>query len=198
MVLLAGLILPAMNRVQARAHSLACLGNLHQWGVATHLFVADNDDLLPKDGAPNGTSVREGWYVDLPRLLDLAPYQEMAWRTNPSLAPDRCLWICPANRRRSNGENLFHYCLNQHVNRSGTGRQVTLSSIQNPATAVWLFDNGKLAAVAQQNNVHTNLHLGGAQFLFLDAHVTRFDAVAYWDFQENKGRTDHPDLDWYP
>ena len=125
-------------------------------------------------------------------------YREMAWRTNTSVEPGRSLWICPANPRRSNGNNLFHYCLNEHVNGSGTGNQVRLSSVNHPVRVIWLFDNGKLAAVAQQNNVHTNLHSRGAQFTFLDGHSARFRSFEYWDHAANQGRTNNPNLVWIP
>jgi prepilin-type N-terminal cleavage/methylation domain-containing protein len=172
--ILAALLLPALGRAKEKAKAVSCLNNLRQWGTATHLFAADNNDFLPKDGSPNGTSIDEGWYIDLPRAAGLPPYKDMPWRTNASLEPGRSIWICPANPRRSNGNNLFHYCLNEHVNGLGAGNQVKLGSIPHPLKVVWLFDNGKLAAVAQQNNVHTNLHNRGAQFTFLDAHAARF------------------------
>jgi prepilin-type processing-associated H-X9-DG protein len=163
------------------------------------LFAANHDDYLPRDGSPNGTSTQEGWYVDLPRVMGLKPYPEAPWRTNALVDPGRSVWICPANPRRSNGHNLFHYCLNQQVNGTGNDNQpVTLSSLPLPSTQVWLFDNGKLAAVARQNNVHTNLHLEGAQFLFLDGHGARFGNRAYWDFERGCGRTNHPALRWLP
>ena len=146
----------------------------------------------------HGNSVEEGWYIDLPRVLRIPTYREMAWRTNDSIEPGRSLWICPANPRRSNGNNLFHYCLNEHVNGTGTGNQVKLASLRHPVRVVWLFDNGKLAAVAQQNNVHTNLHSRGAQFTFLDGHSARFKNVEYWDFPKNAGRTNNPSLIWIP
>jgi prepilin-type processing-associated H-X9-DG protein len=63
---------------------------------------------------------------------------------------------------------------------------------------VWLFDNGRLAGVAQQNNAHTNLHSRGAHFSFLDGHVARFKNVDYWDFAAEEGRTNNPTLLWYP
>src|SRR5215475_7609253 len=190
--ILASLLLPALHRARESAQATSCLNNLRQWGLATQLFAADNSDFLPKDGSPNGISVEEGWYVDLPRVLRLPTYRDMAWRTNASIEPGRSLWICPANPRRSNGNNLFHYCLNEHVNGTGTGNQVRLGSIRQPVRVVWLFDNGKLAAVAQQNNVHTNLHNRGAQFTFLDGHSSRFKSGDYWDFSKNAGRTNNP------
>ncbi|MBI3849524.1 MAG: prepilin-type N-terminal cleavage/methylation domain-containing protein [Verrucomicrobia bacterium] len=196
--ILAALLLPALSRAKAKANGTACLNNLKQWGLATHLFANENDDFLPQDGSPNGTSVNDGWYNDLPKTIGLPTYKEMPWRTNAAIDPGKSLWICAANLRRSNGNNLFHYCLNEHVNLSGSGNQVKLSSLHHPTRLVWLFDNGKLAAVAQQNNVHTNLHSQGAQFTFLDGHSGRLNNKEYWDFAGNKGRTNNPSLIWIP
>ena len=196
--ILAAMLLPALSKAKEKANAAACLNNLKQWGGATQMFAVDNADLLPQDGTPNGTSVNAGWYVDLPQILGLAPYRDQPWRTNAAADPGRTIWICPSNPRRSNGNNLFHYCLNEHVNETGTGNQVKLSSIRQPVNTVWLFDNGGLAAVAQQNNVHTNLHSRGAQFTFLDGHSARFKSSDYWDFTTNKGRTNNPSLIWNP
>jgi len=192
------LLLTAIGRAKASAQAVACRNNLKQWGVATLLFVAENQDHLPKDGTPNGTSVNEGWYIDLPLILQIPTYHQMPWRTNAGIDPGHCIWICPANPRRSSGSMLFHYCLNEHVNESGSGNQATLGSITRPTQTVWLFDNGKTNGVAQQNNVHTSLHNRGAQFVFLDAHVARFRNREYWDFTANKGITNNPALVWFP
>jgi prepilin-type N-terminal cleavage/methylation domain-containing protein/prepilin-type processing-associated H-X9-DG protein len=197
-VILAALLLPALGRAREKANAIGCLNNLKQWGTATQMFALDNEDLLPKDGTPNGTSINDGWYNDLPRIMGLRTYQEMPWRTNASVDPGRSIWICPSNTRRSNGNNLFHYCLNEHVNGTGTGNQVKLSCIPRPVLTVWLFDNGGLAAVAQQNNVHPTLHSQGAQFTFLDGHAQRFHNREYWNFAANKGITNNPNLIWIP
>jgi len=199
--ILAGLLLPALSRAKDKANRIACLNNLKQWGLATQLYTLDNNDLLPPDGksAPLDGDTNTGWYIQLPHILGLPRYHDMPWRKDASVDPGRSVWICPANRRRSNGINLFHYCLNEHVN--GTGKNnapVRHSTIHSPARVVWLFDNGKLAAVAQQNNVHTNLHSQGAQFVLLDGHAARFRTFEYWDFTANKGRTNNPNLIWTP
>ncbi|TAK93152.1 MAG: prepilin-type N-terminal cleavage/methylation domain-containing protein [Verrucomicrobia bacterium] len=196
--ILAALLLPALSRAKEKANAATCLNNLKQWGLATQLFAGENEDYLPKDGAPNGSSVNEGWYIDLPKVIGQLTYREVPWRTNATADPGRSIWICPSNPRRSTGTNLFHYCLNEHVNASGSGNQVKLVTIRLPANTVWLFDNGGLAAVAQQNNVHSNLHGVGAQFTFLDGHAARFANREYWDFAANKGRTNNPSLVWIP
>ncbi len=137
--ILAALLLPALSQAQAQARGLACLNNLKQWGLATHLYAADHEDFLPEDGdpTPGSNATNTGWYVVLPLELRIRPYHEMAWRTNPAVAPERCVWICPANPRRSNGNNLFHYCLNEHVNGTGANaRPAKLSAIPTPAQFV--------------------------------------------------------------
>jgi prepilin-type N-terminal cleavage/methylation domain-containing protein/prepilin-type processing-associated H-X9-DG protein len=196
--ILASLLLPALAQAKSKARSTACLNNLKQWGLATYFFAAENDDLLPQDGAPNGISTTEAWYIDLPHMLGMPGYNMMPWRTNAAVDPGVSVWICPSNPRRSNGNNLFHYCLNRLVNGSGVGNQIALSSVRWPERVIWLFDNGKLAGVAQQNNVHSNLHSGGAQFLFLDGHAARFPSRDYWDSATSTGRTNNPDLAWFP
>jgi len=198
--IIAALLLPALGGAKRTAQSVACINNLKQWGLATHLYAGDNDDLLPRDGTPNpgNSSTNLGWYIDLPKQLNLPRYHDMPWRTNAAADPGNVVWLCPANRRRSNGNNLFHYCLNENVNGTGSGNQVTLSSLARPASLVWLFDSKNLPAVGNPNFIHTNLHSQGAQVLFLDAHVSRFPSSAYWSFSSNRAITNRPDLVWYP
>ena len=48
-VILSGLALSAAARVQGVGKAAVCRGNLRQWGLATHLFAADNNDYLPSN-----------------------------------------------------------------------------------------------------------------------------------------------------
>jgi prepilin-type N-terminal cleavage/methylation domain-containing protein/prepilin-type processing-associated H-X9-DG protein len=196
--ILGALLLSATNHVKASAQAVTCKNNLRQWGIATQLYAAANDDYLPKDGSFSGSSTNEAWYIDLPRTLGLPTYKEMPWRTNAHINPGRSIWICPSNPHRSNSNELFHYCLNAKVNGEGTGNQIRLVSIPHPSVTVWLFDNGGIAGVAQWNNVHSNLHNHGAQFVFLDGHVARFRNFEYWNLKTGKAITNNPHLVWIP
>lgn len=201
LVLLASLSLPAMARAGAHARALRCRAQLSQWGLATHLYAMDHEDRLPPEGFPNPTdhTTNSGWYIQLPRQLQLPRYHDMEWRTNPSAPPGSTVWLCPANPRRSNGRNLFHYCLNQHVDGTSAADQpVALSSLRDPSRLVWLFDTKNLPAVGGPNFTHTNLHLGGAQFLFLDGHTERHPRREYWEDTRNRGRTNPAVFQWQP
>jgi prepilin-type processing-associated H-X9-DG protein/prepilin-type N-terminal cleavage/methylation domain-containing protein len=201
LAVVASLLLPALGKARDRARAIVCLNNLRQWGLATQLYSVDHDDLLPPEGAPNpsNSATNSGWYIQLPRELNLSRYHDMPWRTNPAADLGRSVWICPSNKRRSNGRNLFHYCLNAYVNgTSHDNRPIRLASIRRPAAVVWLFDSKNLPAVGYWGFVHTNLHSGGAQITFLDGHAARFRNVEYWDFAAHKGRTNNPELVWIP
>lgn len=196
--ILSALLLSTFSRSIGLAKGISCHANLRQWGIATHLYTMENDDYLPMDGSPNGRSLHNGWYIDLPKQIHLPPYHSRPWHTNAAVPLPKSTWLCPANPRRSNGKNLFHYCLNRHISGDGSGKSSRITSLKDHSKLVWIFDNGKLAAVAQQNNVHPNLHRQGANFLFLDGHSQNFHNREYWDFHSNKGRTNSPSILWQP
>jgi prepilin-type N-terminal cleavage/methylation domain-containing protein/prepilin-type processing-associated H-X9-DG protein len=199
--ILAALLLPALSRAKDTAKAISCRGNLKQWGLATHIYATDHGDFLPPEGVPNPatlTQLKDGWYYYLPDAINQPPYLEMEWRTNAQAETGNTIWLCPSNLRRSNGNNLFHYCLNEDVNGTGTNNaKVRLGSIRQPAATVWLFDSKNLPAVGPGSYAHTNLHNRGAQFLFLDGHVQRFNASAYRDGSGNF-ITNNPELVWSP
>jgi len=199
--ILAAMLLPALSKAKEKAKSTACLNHLRQWGLATQLYAGDNEDFLPPDGTPNpsDSATNTGWYIQLPLVLSLPRYHDQPWRKNATIEPGNSVWICPSNKRRSNGNNLFHYCLNQNVNNTGVNnRPVRLSAIRRPSSVVWLFDTKNLPAVGEWNFVHTNLHGRGAQFTFLDGHSRRHSLADYWDAAANSWRTNNPELTWIP
>src|ERR1700690_4313219 len=71
--ILAALLLPVLSHIRVNSQATMCRNNLRQWGIATHVFAADNNDLLPTDGSFSGSSTDKGWNVDLPRVLNLPP-----------------------------------------------------------------------------------------------------------------------------
>ena len=207
--ILAALLLPALGKAKDTAKAITCRHNLKQWGLATHLYVTDNNDYLPREGLPNPQAVagdldptNKAWYIQLPAEINLPPYLVMPWRTNPVADVSGTIWLCPSNPRRCNASalqnNLFHYCLNEGFNGQGPTQHtnITLNAIPAaPVTIVWLFDSKNLPAVGPPSYVHTNLHSQGAQFVFLDGHVQGFKVSAYRDASGNV-ITNNPELVW--
>ena len=143
LAILSALLLPALAKGKARARSTSCLGNLKQWGQATHLYAADNGDYLPPEGFPNPGSYKQfqqGWYSALPEILELPVYWFQPWRTNAAADLGRSPWICPSNERRSNGRNLFHYCLNDGHDGNGVEDRdrIRMARIPDPVRLVWI------------------------------------------------------------
>jgi prepilin-type N-terminal cleavage/methylation domain-containing protein/prepilin-type processing-associated H-X9-DG protein len=51
--ILAALLLPALAATKRKAHTIQCLSNLRQWGLALNIYAAQNDDATPRDGTDN-------------------------------------------------------------------------------------------------------------------------------------------------
>jgi len=91
----------------------------------------------------------------------------------------------PGNPRRSNGNTYSTTAeLARQPDRSG---QPNKANQHSPSRAHGLlFDNGGLAAVAQQNNVHTNLHGPGATLPFWTV-IPQVQNYDYWTSSLTKG-----------
>ena len=206
--ILAALLLPALSKAKATAQTIACLNNLKQWGLATQIYVTDNNDYLPREGLANPQAAsgdldpsKKAWYLQLPQSLNLPAYSDMPWRTNPAANVSGTIWLCPSNLRRCNAtklqNNLFHYCLNEGFNgvSANDHPNIKLTAIPSaPVAVVWLFDNGQLPAIGDGGSV-TNLHNKGANFCFLDGHAKRFKKAEYWN-GTSIGITNNPELVW--
>jgi prepilin-type N-terminal cleavage/methylation domain-containing protein/prepilin-type processing-associated H-X9-DG protein len=212
--ILAALLLPALSKAKATAKGIQCINNLKQWGLATQVYVADNNDYLPREGTkanPQATSgdldpTNKAWYIQLPETINLPPYLDMPWRTNPAADISGTIWLCPSNPRRCDASplqnNLFHYCLNDGFDGIGTPpagndhTDIKLTAIPfSPTVVVWMFDSKKLPAWGPVSYVHTNLHNRGANVVFLDGHAKRFSLSAYRDATGNT-ITNNPELVW--
>lgn len=81
--ILAGMLLPALSRAKSRSHTVRCVSNLRQTGIALALYTSDHAERYPFSG--------RAWpqmpFVDLLRLLD--PFIS----TN-----NRAFYLCPADK----------------------------------------------------------------------------------------------------
>jgi prepilin-type N-terminal cleavage/methylation domain-containing protein/prepilin-type processing-associated H-X9-DG protein len=100
--ILAAMLLPALARAKAKAKTTNCLSNMKQLQLCWHMYVDDNNDLLPLNGGtptpgPGGNGLPNSWIQGggtdpaIPNIPNgvLYPY-------NKSLG----IYVCPANTRQ--------------------------------------------------------------------------------------------------
>ena len=139
------------------------------------------------------------WYVLLPKAIGLPSYFDMPWRSNATIDVGHSIWICPSNPRRSNGTELFHYCLNELVDGTGADEhRVKLEDLRRPASIVHLFDS-KISPPSVRGLSSIPICTIAARNLFSSmATPRRFKNTEYWNFKTNKGITNNPALVWIP
>lgn len=77
--LLVAILLPALGRARAAAYQIICKSNLKQFGIALHLYVADNDDTFPvmdyRKGVMPGRLHPQGMYW----CVQFSKYMGVKW-----------------------------------------------------------------------------------------------------------------------
>jgi prepilin-type N-terminal cleavage/methylation domain-containing protein len=83
--ILAGMVMPAMQGVRRKAKKTSCLSNLHQVGLAFHLYLPDNNFIVPFcTMRPSNPPIGEEYLIGFPELI------------KPYLKSDKAL-CCPGD-----------------------------------------------------------------------------------------------------
>jgi prepilin-type N-terminal cleavage/methylation domain-containing protein/prepilin-type processing-associated H-X9-DG protein len=164
---LAGLLVPVVGAVRAKARSTTCASNLRQVGVATWLYLRDQKDRLPSN-----SHERDEFGQSLSWTRTLAPYLGPAF-----------IGRCPA---RPDHLAAVTYGWNDWLNHPATGKGVSLATCRQPSATLLL---GELTDTGLAEHLHfrgaargvtpayfrtqvgTTVHGAGANYLFVDGHV---------------------------
>ena len=66
--ILAGMLLPALNKAREKARAISCTNNMKQLGLNFAMYMADNNGYMPAERHGQATAVTDSWYAKL------APY----------------------------------------------------------------------------------------------------------------------------
>ncbi len=96
--ILAGMLLPALNKARERARAISCTGNLKQIGVAVMNYYPDNNDYFPHRfyTKADGSAIPGANFV-----YPVSPYLGLKWSMSnaENLAKPKhfAVWLCPSD-----------------------------------------------------------------------------------------------------
>ncbi|MDD3153690.1 MAG: DUF1559 domain-containing protein [Victivallaceae bacterium] len=167
--ILAGMLLPALNKAREKARNISCVNRLKQLGLGFAQYVGDNDDILPPSdsgsntppywtnclmgpnpNAPdkpflNGFHFTSGNYINITllRCPSQAGYFRMDGQTKPdgSVGDGNDWWI-----------QKPHYAAPWNGIRRSTERAMKISRVQNTAQKILLLDIQEMDAAGKVQN----------------------------------------------
>lgn len=132
--ILAGMLLPALNKARDRARAATCISNLKTLGHHVQMYVPDYDDILPPEWVNSWSS-----HIWSRFLYRSHAGQEPSGDINKS--PKE--YMCPAQAQvKSNYRPNSNYCYNPWLGRTGWhgGQFVKITKIKNPSQILNLAD----------------------------------------------------------
>jgi len=184
-VVLAGLMLPALSRAKESARSIQCLGQMRQLGLAVRLYAEENGDEFPRSQHSAFTHGQLTWGRALAPQLGS---DRMAW-TNLLLG----LYHCPSDRRTtpwSYGLNVYFELGpdDDYEGKPQTWRQV--ASVPNPLTTILFAENNSSADHIMPNfwtasrdavDLASRRHGRRSNYNFVDGHAEARDFKTLYD-----------------
>ena len=176
--ILAAMLLPALARAKGKAHSINCLSNLRQIGLAMNMYAEDANGFLP---GTSHSSLSNSW------VYSLAPY----------IANVDKIRICPTDKKRD--ERLLNrgtsYIMNEYTSTPALDpfgypdpSQQTwnkLSSITKPTDTILVFEIADGSGTSTgQDHTHSRNWLNGWSSVLVDIQPDRHGKTANYLFAD--------------
>jgi prepilin-type N-terminal cleavage/methylation domain-containing protein/prepilin-type processing-associated H-X9-DG protein len=98
--ILAAMLLPALSKAKEKAHTIACVNNLRQCGIANQLYVGDFEDRLPYAHLPTlANADSNSWMVLLTPYLKQGNFNSGTTTENSDFA--KAVYTCATRQRES-------------------------------------------------------------------------------------------------
>ena len=155
--LLVSLLLPSLSQARKAAKRTVCMSNIRQVGIATHMYLGENDSIFPRSYKWPQDETPISWEDKL------SPYDGRDWsytiikKSNPGIKA--ALYVCPENpygNPKSNGRIHRSYAMSEgeeaanenngnHIKRLGvisssTGWALQSQKIPRPSEGIITFE----------------------------------------------------------
>lgn len=209
--ILLAMLLPSLARARQRAQQVQCASNLRQWGIALHLYLNANRDVLPEEGSiasTAGIENPEAWFNALPPLTQAPRYCEVYAGNNARAAAGgpaadatagyrhANIWYCPTRLVRGKNTqshlNAFHYTFNAVLDGSDSfggdagASHTSFMRLSCPGRTVALFES----TVMQPEKSPSNNRSGDQLEIYLDARHLAMVNVLLMDGHVESSRVD--------
>ena len=195
--ILAGMLLPALNKAREKARSTQCSSNLKSQGTATHMYFSDNNDwIMPMAKAATTELVQQIWpaflfpYVGAPNL----EAESQSFNRNNRVKYMPSVFKCPSFPKvcANNMDDIYTSHLHYGLNRNISNPSKRLTMIKQPARLVLIADQsvtlekdtkGHFVVIGYYNGAEshsenilarTNAHLKMTNFLMVGGNVGSF------------------------
>ena len=185
--ILASMLLPALNKARASGKRIACVNNLKQLGLATQMYIIDNQDF-----------VMGNYYYTRGNLWPyLIPAKSLNYYKNrPDLVPSSFIFNCPSdpdpwcygNEAIMGKRSHYPYSINNTLCCAGEGVKVARNISRNASKiGVFVDSIGRGEGLLVLERVDPR-HLSGVNINFLDGHVSSrkgygiIDTDIFWDY----------------
>lgn len=189
--ILAGMLLPALNKARDKAKDTKCASNLRQVGSYLQMYTTENKDISPNANGNISNTYSGKWQdVLLPysnpgiAVADNAFLQSIGGKSRP-----RGVFFCPSSFDYTPSTESIHYGINQwgYASASRTGIDnpnilVKVGKIKNPSKRSMIADISRQASWPDPSyyskskmieGTNTWRHLGnkGSNVAFVDGHT---------------------------
>ena len=192
--ILASMLLPALNKAREKGHSISCISNLKQIGLAIGQYTVDNESFCPNPVDPSGFNLYRSWLTQLNPYVGGASRADLPAYTTPFEFAD--VFVCKS--REVDRLNLWgtwkgpNYGYNSRIgvnafypNQGGA----KITRCKRPSMIIAMGDDKcdqyKLifdVAVGTDLDHFPFSHAGSNNFLYFDGHAQsqkRFAANQY-------------------
>jgi prepilin-type N-terminal cleavage/methylation domain-containing protein len=186
--MLVGAMLPALNTAQDTMKAAVCLGNMHQWGMAIDLYVADQRDYYPYDGAFGNLCTpanSNAWFNVLPPYINQPKLCDLYTAGTPPTPRTKSIWICPSAISTTVTPTVtnpyFMYAISSCLHEEGqTHVGFRRSRMVKPATTIIFCEEAEDNFPEVNGEFNTaQRHFGGSHFVMGDGHA---EWIAFTNF----------------